>query len=71
MNTSVDYRCLGSDCSRAAGVHNYITSHTVAPTSWSVDCVDQMLIEANTMQKHFVVCSDVAGDAAGDATTGL
>ena len=60
---------LGGDCSRAAGVHNYITSHTEAPTTWSVDCVNQMLSEANTRQKLFVAYSDVAGDVGGDATT--
>ena len=42
--------CLGGECSQAAGVHNYITSHTKAPTTWSVDCVNQMLSEANTRQ---------------------
>jgi len=34
--------CLGGDCSWAARVHNYVTSHTEALTAWSVDCVSQM-----------------------------
>ena len=83
VNTAIDYCCKSlqarrtdvigydGDFSQAAVVHNYVTSHTQAPATWAADCVNQVLSEANIRQKHFVVYSDVAGDAGGDATTSI
>jgi len=64
---------LSISASKAARVHYYVTSHAEAPTTWSVDCVNQMSSEANTRQKHFVIYyySDVAGDIGRDTTTGI
>jgi len=37
-----------------------VTSHTEVLTMWSVDYVNEMLSEANSSQKHYVVYSDIA-----------